>query len=267
MKVYQDNTTQALFEEFDEAPARALRLGYPSGRVHEVPLNASPDLFDVLADVEGVDVRTDPRFQQVRHTVVMGGAGDSGAYKDDLVRALGEAGISNVRGSPKISMGGSLPGGFLVDAALSVARNNNDISPRFIDNPGLRPPSDLAPGEQYNLVGYSYGAAMVAQQALTEARRGRTVDNLVLIGAPINQDLVDQLDKEPNIRNVQYINLDDQGDPIHPGMTDAEIYQSTPQLVLQMLQEAGHFYYSGDNAEGNRRRRELAEELYRRGLR
>lgn len=97
-------------------------------------------------------------------TIFIGGAGDRGAYKQDFVRALGDAGIGNVRGSPTISMGGSLPGGFLVDASLGVLNNNNDISPRFLDNPGLHRTS-TNPSEQFNLVGYSWGAVVAAQQA------------------------------------------------------------------------------------------------------
>lgn len=199
-------------------------------------------------------------------TVFIGGAGDRGAYKQDFIRAFSDAGFSNVRGSsPSISIGRGIPGGYLFDAAFGVASLNQDLGP----NIGLY---DAALGRQtndaqFNLVGYSWGSVIAAQQAISMADQGQTVDNLVLIGAPINQSLVDRLAETDGIGNVQYINLTDQGDPLYPGISDIDIFRATPTLAGQQRSNSGHFYYSGDNALGAARRDSLAIDLFGNGVR
>jgi len=93
------------------------------------------------------------------------------------------------------------------------------------------------------------------------------VDNLVLVGSPINRDLYDAVKSHPNIKNVIDIDLSPVGDPIKPGMTDWEMTQKFPRLVSQMWGKTGHFYYSGEGPEFDARRDELARDLVARGVR
>jgi Thioesterase domain len=202
-------------------------------------------------------------------TVFIGGAGDRGAYKQDFVRALTDAGIENVRPSdPPITIGGKSSLGFLVDAAAGVPFLNGDAGPFRIYDPQLAKRSSR-PEEPYNLIGYSWGAVLAAQQAVATADKGEKVDNLILIGAPINQSLVDQIASKPNIKNVIYVNLTEHGDAIYPGMTDLEIVWDGLGLAWDMYAHGpgtGHFYYSSDDAEGARRRDDLAAKLKGQGL-
>lgn len=120
---------------------------------------------------------------------------------------------------------------------------------------------------QFNIIGYSWGGVIAARTALFHARQGHTINNLVLIGAPINASLRDAAKQHPNIINTHIIDLSAQGDPIYAGMTDKEIVDSSAVLGRQMLDGSGHFYYSGDSEAGRERRRQLARELYAKGLR
>ena len=220
--------------------------------------------INIYAYVAGNPItRVDPRGTE---TVFIGGAGDRGSYKSDFVRAFNEAGISNTRGSnPSVTTGGRLPGGFIPDALLGVPMLNQDLGENLaLYDPALGRTSN---DPQFNLVGYSWGAVIAAHQAIAMAQRGECVNNLVLIGAPINQSLKDRLDATSGIGNIIYKNLSDQGDPIYPGISDHGLAASTPELMAQMLQNSGHFYYSGTGATGAGRRNALAQELFNAGLR
>ncbi len=122
---------------------------------------------------------------------------------------------------------------------------------------------------QFNIIGYSWGGVIAARTAIFHARKGITVNNLVLIGAPINTSLKNAVANHPKVLNCQIIDLVSQGDPIHAGMTDKEIVDSIPTLKKQMFAggKEGHFYYSADNQEARNRRQELAKNLYKAGLR
>ena len=120
---------------------------------------------------------------------------------------------------------------------------------------------------QFNLIGYSWGAVIAARTALFHARQDVKVDNLVLIGAPINKSLKEAASKHPKILNTHIIDLKAAGDPIYAGMSDKEIVDSAALLGQQMLDGSGHFYYSANSERGRLRRRELAKTLYAKGLR
>jgi hypothetical protein len=122
-------------------------------------------------------------------------------------------------------------------------------------------------GEQSNLGGYSNGAAMAAAQAYAVAQNGGVVDNLVLLGAPINQDLHDAVLHNPRMRNVITMDLAAYGDPIHAGMSDADIAAATPRLAQQWGRTSGHFRLSGEGPTFDQRRDAFGEELARRGVR
>lgn len=209
-------------------------------------------------------------------SVFVGGAGDNGEYKDDLVEILDNLGVENPRtSSPPVTVGVFDPAGklglgnMLMDALAVIGMNQDPINEGGISlipyDPQLSPqhPND----QQYNLIGYSWGTAVVANQAIGEASKGITVDNLVLIGAPLNQSMMDRLNTTDGIRNVSVINLTNQGDPLSAGMSDLEIISSVPSLVGQMSSGTGHFYYSPSGPIGHQRRIDLGNQLIDLGIR
>ena len=94
----------------------------------------------------------------------------------------------------------------------------------------------LAEGEQFNLVGYSYGSVLQGQAALKLASGGQVIDNLVLIGSPISDksDLWKQLNSNKNIKNI--IRFDIKGDAL-----------SNPQDVYDFIK--GGFQNSDDTGK------------------
>ena len=110
------------------------------------------------------------------------------------------------------------------------------------------------------------GALAAAQVAINYAQAGTPVDNLVLIGSPIDKDFLADLRNTPNIKNVQVLDLTTQGDPLKAGMSRADLLIAAPKLAYQMTQSSGHFYYAPDTAVGQARRNDLASILYRSGL-
>ena len=188
-----------------------------------------------------------------------GGAGndDQAAYKSDMITALGEAGVANARAVPEAA---TSPGGIAAD--LVLLPNVNNVTPANIFTTGVAPSGQA--GDQYNLMGYSYGSVLAAQQALTDAGNGIKVDNLILIGAPINQDLMDAVRSSPNIANVIVRNIS--GDPVFAGMSDSQLAAAAPTLAWQMTRGTGHFTYAGADAAAAARRRELVSELVKAGV-
>lgn len=120
---------------------------------------------------------------------------------------------------------------------------------------------------QLNLVGYSYGSVVAAQLAMKYAIGGTHVDHLVLVGSPIRQSFLSALKNQSLIRNIIIVNLDEQGDPIYAGMSSLALATSTPVLMWQIVNGTGHFYYSVEGQEGDKRRQDLAQFLYNKGLR
>ncbi len=189
-----------------------------------------------------------------------GGAGndDEAAYKNDMVAALGEAGVADAKAVPEAA---TSPGGIAAD--LVLLPNVNNVTAASIVTPGVAPGGEA--GDQYNLMGYSYGSVLAAQQALTDAGNGIKVDNLVLVGAPINQDLMNAVQNSPNIANVIVKNI--AGDPVHAGMSDGRLAAVAPKLAVQMMRGTGHFTYAGADPAAAARRRELVSELVKQGVR
>jgi len=121
---------------------------------------------------------------------------------------------------------------------------------------------------QFNFIGYSWGAVIAARTALYYAKRQSTIDNLVLVGAPINASLLMAVKINPNIKNVIVLNLNQYGDPIYAGMSDVELIESVPTLASQMRNGKGdgHFYYAIEGGVGRVRRQILANSLSMQGL-
>jgi hypothetical protein len=94
------------------------------------------------------------------------------------------------------------------------------------------------------------------------------VDNVVLIGAPVTQGLLDALRTNPNIGAVHTIDLTAQGDPIRAGMSNLELSLSIPKLGYQFGRgdASGHFYYTGSDPAGDERRQGLANGIRASGL-
>jgi RHS repeat-associated protein len=194
-------------------------------------------------------------------TWFIGGAGVDGTYIVDMQKALEEAGIENVSTATN---GNSSTGNIITDVASVMM--TNDVQPAHLDGGNFTIDANLAEDEQLNLVGYSWGSIVAAQRANAAANNGQTIDNLVLIGAPINQDLLDAVQSNENILNVHVINLQAQGDPIFAGMSDFRLAVTSPLLIYQMATDSGHFHYAPDTAVGASRRRNLAKKLRSLGL-
>jgi hypothetical protein len=122
---------------------------------------------------------------------------------------------------------------------------------------------------QFNFIGYSWGAVIAARTALEYAKGKARIDNLVLIGAPINMSLLMAVKSNPNIKKVVIMNLAQHGDPIYAGMSDIELINSVPSLASQMRRGngEGHFYYAIEGSEGKVRRQMLARKIFDEGLR
>jgi len=197
-----------------------------------------------------------------KETWYIGGAGVDGAYIQSMVNELTSVGISNVKAAPsKYASFGNMA----FDAGL-VVKWNQYLGESFYSRYQGKINLNIPEGEQLNFIGYSHGTIVAAQTALSVAAGGQHVDNVVLIGAPINQDLLDALEGNTNIGNVHVMNLGDKGDPIFAGMTDSEIISSVPKLIGQMPKGEGHFYYAPEGNEGDARRAGLATEIKQLGL-
>ena len=151
--------------------------------------------------------------------------------------------------------------------AMKISRDVSKVKATEFPLSALQITKPLPKIGQFNIVGYSWGAVIAARSAIYHARAGIKIDHLVLIGAPINKSLREAVSSHPNIGRTTIIDLKDKGDPIYAGISDEELMKAAVELGKQMLNGGGHFYYSGDNAEGKARRRELAKLLYAKGLR
>jgi hypothetical protein len=156
-----------------------------------------------------------------RGTVYWGGAGLDGSYIADQLAALQEAGIEHM-------CAGTRSYGMEVDAMRSASTLRYRGSP--VDEDWSIGGMENNRSNQFNMIGYSYGSLLAAQTAHFYAHNGHIVDNLVLIGCPIDQDFLDGLDEQKNIRNIAIKNLREYGDPIFAGMSQVRL--SLRALIL-----------------------------------
>jgi len=198
----------------------------------------------------------------LKGTTFFGGAGAtmSNEYMSDMKKALEQAGIKNIRVA---DVGKWSTGSLLTDGIDVMFDNNRDREKSDLSSFGTK-------GEQFNLIGFSYGGLQAAQAAADYADDGGIVDNLVLMATPIEKGFLNYLQNHPNIKSVRILNLTDKGDPVRAGMTDGEIIGVVPELIVQGFGEGtariGHSYYSGSGSTGQARRRELASRIASWGL-
>lgn len=212
-------------------------------------------------------------------TIYLGGAGMTGGYIDDQVKSLRIVGISG-------AVVGRNTEGQNTDAIAGVNKHRyrlkkingiSDAGPYSIDADwslkALGASRTVPAGGQFNLIGYSFGSLVAAQSALYYADKGQVVDYLVLIGSPISEEMLADVKQHAFIKNVVVLDLKPHGDPIHAGMSFAELAAHAPLLFMQMNESGsrgegvGHFYYGIDGVSGEQRRLELAKSLYAGGLR
>ncbi len=215
-----------------------------------------------VADQEPVRLRV----KVPRGTIHWGGAGLNGGYVQPQIQAFRTAGIQHVwvgltNTATKV-MGGEF--GTIVEAIRAglIIRYEDD-SPWTITS-GMDQPA-----EQFNLIGYSYGSLLAAQTANHYSKLGFKVDNLVLIGSPIDKEFLFKLRAYRNIGKVTVIDLREHGDPIYAGMPLSELTAGVPQLAKDMLANKGegHFYYGHVVADRPRRWADLARRIYESGVR
>lgn len=195
--------------------------------------------------------------ESIKGNLFFGGAGMDGPYIKDMVRAFGESGIALT----PVDMN-KWSGGTALDATLGVDLFRTGKQPIQVLLDDFK-----QGGQQFNLIGYSYGSLAASQVAINYAQAGTQVDNLVLLGSPIEKEFLNELRNTPNIKNVVVMDLTAQGDPIKAGMSRTELIIAAPTLGYQMTQGTGHFYYAPNTAVGQARRNDLATTPYRSGLR
>lgn len=124
---------------------------------------------------------------------------------------------------------------------------------------------------QFNFIGYSWGSLIAAQSAIYHADKGIKVNHLVLIGSPISKSFLEELKNHKNIGKVIIRDLTQYGDPIYAGMPIRELMLNIGTIILQwhggVKRGKGHFYYAPEDKRGQKRRAELAADLYKEGLR
>lgn len=196
--------------------------------------------------------------ESIKGTYFLGGAGMGGYYIAPLIRAFRSAGIKSAVYLDRDKWSG----GTALDAAVGSVFGR-EYDPRF---PMLLR-TNSSGSKQFNIIGYSYGSVIAAQIAAKYAAKGTVVDHLVLIGSPISSSFLRRLRNIPYIKKIIIINLGEHGDPIYAGMHIVELFTSLPELASQMPDSEGHFYYAEPSEEGDKRRKKLAEELYKVGLR
>ncbi len=226
-----------------------------------VPLIVITTTLTLQSDSKPVSVKVN----KPRGTIYWGGAGLDGPYVQPQLNAFGVAGIQHCYVGKTNTATRYAAGivGTLVDALRA------GINIRYEDDGEWRLAGMNQPAEQFNLIGYSYGSLLAAQTARYYADRDHTVNNLVLIGSPIDADFLKSLRSHPSIKKTVVVNLAQYGDPIHAGMTQAQLIEAAPKLGEQMARNKGegHFYYAHVVADSQRRWAELAQRLYVEGLR
>ena len=200
-------------------------------------------------------------------TLYWGGSGLDGAYITPTLNALRRAGISNVSvGLTNTATQDIGKPGMIVDAIRAGLLIRYEDGADWVITSGMS-----LNGEQFNIIGYSYGSLLAAQTAYFYAKQGTKIDNLVLIASPIDADFLGKLKESKNIKQVIVIDLISRGDQIYAGMSQTELFNPymLKKLGDDMLAEKGqgHFYYAHPVPELPQRLEVLANWLVKQGLR
>ena len=201
-------------------------------------------------------------------TLYWGGAGLDGVYIQPTLEALRNAGIKNVsvgltNTATKILPERLIRAGTLIDAVRA------GLTIRYEDNSEWTISSGMSGGEQFNLIGYSYGSLLAAQTANFYAKNGIIVNNLVLIASPIDGNFLQSLRCIKNIKKVTILNI--KGDDIYAGISQIDLMKP---LVIKKLGEdmgaysgQGHFYFAHPVPDLPIRLKHLAEQIASTGVR
>lgn len=219
-------------------------------------------VFGLLLSASPLLASEDLKPTYLSGTMFFGGSGMDGAYVDDMVAALKEAGIQNVQAADHRAWSR----GHLVFDVLSVLFENNgqkDIG--AFSGSGKE-------DNQLNLIGYSYGGLQAAHTALAIAENGGIVDNLALMATPIEARYLNELRGHENILSVKILDLVDHGDTLEAGGSDASFILSAFHMAASYYREkgrarSGHFFFSDLTPKGYERRRTLAKQLWQQGFR
>ncbi len=193
----------------------------------------------------------------IKGTYFLGGAGLNGLYIPKLIKAFHKAGIKSAIYLDREKWSA----GQYTDASIGVFFGR-EYDLRFPMLLRVYPNSH----KQFNLIGYSYGSLIAAQLAVKYARNGSIVNHLVLIGSPISENFLNIVKGIKSIKKVIVINLDEHSDPIYAGMETSELFSNSIKLINQMEKSEGHFYYAKEGIKGDKRRKQLANNLYKLGL-
>ena len=142
-----------------------------------------------------------------KKTVWLEGAGpevNSASYSMPIISKMAQQGIKN-----PVWLNFKQQPGIIAQAGRAYDAGRNSIGKADID--AIKRTYDRSDG-QYNLAGYSLGGVRAAKAALELANEGKVVDNLVLIGTPLDKggDLYKSLAGNKNIKNI--ISIDVKGD-------------------------------------------------------
>lgn len=142
-----------------------------------------------------------------RTTLWMAGAGNysnSAAYSIPMINKLSDAGVADVSWlvSPR-NNGVFGQAGRILNTISALNGGITTFDPSNIVSSYARV------GGQFNLIGYSQGAAEVANGALALAHSGKVVDNVILIAPPMSESssTYEALLCSENIKNVQVIRI------------------------------------------------------------
>jgi pimeloyl-ACP methyl ester carboxylesterase len=200
-------------------------------------------------------------------TLYWGGAGLNGNYVESTLIAFRNAGIRNVYVGQSNTATRYFPDR-ITDVGMFIDALRAGLSVRYEDNDEWTISSGMTTGEQFNLIGYSYGSLLAAQTANFYANTGVVVDNLVLVASPIDGDFLAKLKSSPNIKKVTVLNI--KGDDIYAGMTQAELLN--PKLLQKLGSDMlankgqGHFYFGHPVSDLPARLKALANHLVSLGI-
>lgn len=229
-------------------------------------------LIPIVVATATMTLRSDTRpvtvyVKKPRGTLYWGGAGLDGAYIQPTLDALSNAGIKNISVGLTNTATRNVPkqivlAGTLVDAIRA------GLTIRFEDNSEWTINAGMSSGEQFNLIGYSYGSLLAAQAANFYAKTGVVINNLILIASPIDADFLTHLKNTQNIKKVTVLNI--KGDDIYAGITQLELINPS---VLKKLGDdmlaykgQGHFYFAHPVPDLPLRLKYLAEQIAATGV-